>query len=193
MPSTRLKIPHPARTRPKWKDQLGAKRPPRQALIAVTDPARDRRAPEPIHLAVTTGFAEAQQTTILAAVPFAILGFVIPLFLRETPLRQPRGHTSGEDLAAAFETSVDPDAHLTDDEDAPRPENPPPRGATPPSLLAKPSPPGRPLTVERDHTAPESDHPVNNHLEDTRRSSLFLPARSWREAEMRTAARTSSR
>ena len=87
--------------------------------------------PDPIHLAVTTGFAEALQTTFLAAVPFALLGFVILLFLRETPLRQTRGHTSGEDLAAAFETSVDPDAHLTDDEDGPRPENPPPPGRAP--------------------------------------------------------------
>lgn len=87
--------------------------------------------PEPIHLAVTTGFAEALQTTFLAAVPFAVIGFVILLFLRETPLRQTRGHTSGEDLAAAFETSVDPDAHLTDEEDAPRPENPPPPGRPP--------------------------------------------------------------
>ena len=87
--------------------------------------------PEPTHLAVTTGFAEALQTTFLAAVPFAVLGFVILLFLRETPLRQTRGHTSGEDLAAAFETSVDPDAHLTDDEDGPRPENPSPRGHHP--------------------------------------------------------------
>lgn len=84
--------------------------------------------PEPIHLAVTTGFAEALQTTFLAAVPFAILGFVILLFLRETPLRQTRGHTPGEDLAAAFETSVDPDAHLSDEGDGPRPEQaPPPR------------------------------------------------------------------
>ncbi|MFD2398813.1 hypothetical protein ACFSVJ_21530 [Prauserella oleivorans] len=75
--------------------------------------------PEPIHLAVTTGFAEALQTTFLAAVPFALLGFVTLLFLRETPLRQTHGHTSAEDLATAFETSVDPDAHLTDHENRP--------------------------------------------------------------------------
>ncbi|EHR53421.1 arabinose efflux permease family protein [Saccharomonospora marina XMU15] len=77
--------------------------------------------PEPIHLAVTTGFAEALQTTFLAAVPFALLGFVILLFLRETPLRQTHGHTSGEDLATAFETAVDPNAHLTDHENRPGP------------------------------------------------------------------------
>ncbi len=64
--------------------------------------------PEPIHLAVTTGFAEALQTTFLAAVPFALLGFVIMLFLRETPLRQGHEHTAGEDLADAFETTIDP-------------------------------------------------------------------------------------
>lgn len=87
--------------------------------------------PDPIHLAVTTGFADALQTTFLAAVPFAILGFVILLFLRETPLRQTRGHTSGEDLAAAFETSVDPDSHLTDHDDTPRPDQPPQQGREP--------------------------------------------------------------
>lgn len=83
-------------------------------------PAQIAALPEPIHLAVITGFAEALQTTFLAAVPFALLGFVILLFLRETPLRQTRGHTRAEDLAAALETSVDPDAHLFDDEDSPR-------------------------------------------------------------------------
>lgn len=68
--------------------------------------------------------ASAGAGQFLAAVPFALLGFVILLFLRETPLRQARGHTSGEDLAAAFETSVDPDAHLTDHDDGPRPDKP---------------------------------------------------------------------
>ena len=80
--------------------------------------------PEPIHLAVVTGFAEALQTTFLAAVPFAIAGFVILLFLRETPLRQTRGHASDEDLAPASETSVNLDAHRGVGEDRPRPENP---------------------------------------------------------------------
>lgn len=80
-------------------------------------PAQIAALPDPIHLAVTTGFAEALQTCFLAAVPFALIGFVVLLFLRETPLRQVRGHTTGEDLTAAFETAVDPDAHLVDDED----------------------------------------------------------------------------
>ncbi|WP_291380714.1 MDR family MFS transporter [Demequina sp.] len=85
--------------------------------------------PEPVHLAVTTGFAEALQTTFLAAVPFALVGFIILLFLRESPLRQGQHHTSGEDMAAAFETSVDPDAHFTDDEDdnEPSPVSGPPQ------------------------------------------------------------------
>lgn len=66
--------------------------------------------PDPIHLAVITGFADALQTTFLAAVPFALLGFVILLFLRETPLRQTR-HTTSQQLAEALETSVDADAN----------------------------------------------------------------------------------
>ena len=35
---------------------------------------------DPLHVAVTTGFAEALQATFLAAVPFALLGFVVLLF-----------------------------------------------------------------------------------------------------------------
>jgi EmrB/QacA subfamily drug resistance transporter len=100
--------------------------PPGSATLG--SPEQIAALPDPIHLAVTTGFADALQTTFLAAVPFALLGFVILLFLRETPLRHTRGHTSGEDLAAAFETSVDPDAHLTDHEDAPHPDKTPPPG-----------------------------------------------------------------
>jgi len=41
------------------------------------------------------------------------VGFVILLFLRETPLRQTR-HTTGERLAEALETSVDADAYPDD-------------------------------------------------------------------------------
>jgi hypothetical protein len=69
--------------------------------------------PEPIHTAVITGFADALQTTFLAAAPFALLGFVVILFLKELPLRKDRPtHTDGESLGAAFETGVDPDANL---------------------------------------------------------------------------------
>lgn len=71
-------------------------------------PEQIANLPEPINLAVVTGFADALQTTFLAAVPFALLGFVILLFLRETPLRQTR-HTT-EQLAEALESSVDADA-----------------------------------------------------------------------------------
>lgn len=41
MPSTKLTMPHPARTRPEWKDQLGANRPSRQAA-RLADTARHR-------------------------------------------------------------------------------------------------------------------------------------------------------
>ena len=75
--------------------------------------------PEPVYTAVITGFADALQTTFLAAVPFALVGFLVLLFLRETPLRRhPQEQTSGEDLAEAFETAVVPDSDLrrgTDD------------------------------------------------------------------------------
>ena len=68
---------------------------------------------EPVHTAVITGFADALQTTFLAAVPFALVGFVVLLFLQETPLRRhAQGHTAGENLAEAFETAVHPDCDL---------------------------------------------------------------------------------
>lgn len=77
---------------------------------ALGTPEQIAALPEPIHLAVTAGFAEALQTTFLAAVPFAVLGFVILLFLRETPLRETTGQTAGEDIGEALTTSVDGDS-----------------------------------------------------------------------------------
>ena len=67
--------------------------------------------PEPIHTAVLGGFAEAIQTAFLAAVPFAIAGFVVVLFLRESPLRQHQGATTAE---PAYDGVVGVDALPTD-------------------------------------------------------------------------------
>jgi len=64
--------------------------------------------PEPIHTAVVTGFADALQTTFLAAAPFAILGFLVVLFLKEQPLR--RGKHEAERVATTAQTAVSPDA-----------------------------------------------------------------------------------
>lgn len=76
--------------------------------------------PEPVHTAVITGFADALQTTFLAAVPFAVLGFVVILFLKEHPLRQTRhAPTDGQNIAVALETAVEPDADLGHDQTAP--------------------------------------------------------------------------
>lgn len=84
-------------------------------------PADIALLPEPVHQAVVGGFADALQAVFLAAVPFALVGFVVVLFLREIPLRQraePRGDAEG--LAAALETAVDPDAELTSEDVAAR-------------------------------------------------------------------------
>lgn len=67
--------------------------PPEQLAAAAAGgtsgtPAQIAALPEPVHTAVITGFADAIQTAFLAAVPFAIAGFLVILFLRETPLRQ---------------------------------------------------------------------------------------------------------
>jgi hypothetical protein len=75
-------------------------------------PGQITALPEPIHTAVITGFAEALQTTFLAAAPVALVGFVVILFLKEHPLRKDRPtHTDGENVGVAFET-VDPDANF---------------------------------------------------------------------------------
>ena len=64
-------------------------------------PAEIAQIPEPIHSAVLAGFADALDTTFLAAVPFALAGFAVVVFLREKPLRGPsvgpgRGDTQPE-------------------------------------------------------------------------------------------------
>jgi EmrB/QacA subfamily drug resistance transporter len=66
---------------------------PPEVLASAGDATRSTPAelaalPEPLHTAVVTGFADAFQTTFLAAVPFALAGFAIVLFLREIPLRR---------------------------------------------------------------------------------------------------------
>lgn len=67
------------------------------------------RLPPAVRDAVIEGFAQSLQTVFLAAVPFALAGFVVVLFLRELPLRSAADHSHGvgEDLAVAFEVSVD--------------------------------------------------------------------------------------
>ena len=57
--------------------------------------------PEPVHTAVVTGFADAFQTTFLAAVPFAVAGFLVLLLLRETPLRTHQSDGGNPPPAAA--------------------------------------------------------------------------------------------
>lgn len=69
-------------------------------------PAQIAALPEPVHTAVVTGFAEALQTTFLAAVPFAVLGFVIMLFLREIPLRH--SEPGSPEAGAEPDPKVDP-------------------------------------------------------------------------------------
>lgn len=72
-------------------------------------PAQIAALPEPIHTAITTGFGEAVQTAFLASVPFAIVGFLVVLFLHEIPLRE---HPN----AQAYDGAV-PDVAYRDDDD----------------------------------------------------------------------------
>ncbi len=66
--------------------------------------------PAPVRDAVVGGFADSLSDVYTFAVPIALLGFLIVLFLPELPLRTSVGDaepvvTDGEATAAAFETS----------------------------------------------------------------------------------------
>ena len=51
--------------------------------LSIGTPDEVARLPEALHNAVTTGFADSMQTVFFSAAPFAVLGFVVGLFLRE--------------------------------------------------------------------------------------------------------------
>jgi MFS family permease len=93
-------------------DRLAAAGVPAPAGGRVTklgSPSDIAALPGRIHDAVVGAFADGLDMVFLAAVPFAVIGFLLVLFLRETPLRQ-RDEPRREDapLAAALEPAVDP-------------------------------------------------------------------------------------
>ena len=84
-------------------DRLGA------GVPTLGSPEQIGALPEPVYTAVITGFADALQTTFLAAVPFAVVGFLVLLFLREVPLRRDtREHSTAQVVAEGIETAVVP-------------------------------------------------------------------------------------
>lgn len=68
-------------------------------------PAAIQQLPEPTRGAVLEGFAEALHTVFLTAVPFALAGLVVVLFLKELPLRSAQRSVE-QDLAEALETAT---------------------------------------------------------------------------------------
>lgn len=82
-----------------------------EAIAALPDPVRD---------AVLGGFADSLSDIYTIAIPIAVLGFVVVLFLPELPLRtsikdQGPVVTDGEAVSAAFESSfVDDNADVPD-------------------------------------------------------------------------------
>jgi EmrB/QacA subfamily drug resistance transporter len=83
-------------------------------------PTAIRGLPAPVRDAVLGGFADSLSDLYLIAVPIALVGFLVVLFLPEVPLRtslagQEPVITDGEALGAAFETSfVDDNADVPD-------------------------------------------------------------------------------
>ncbi len=65
--------------------------------------------PPPVRDAVIEAFAESLQSVFLAGVPFALLGFIVVLFLRELPLRSATDvpHAIAPDVAVALEPAID--------------------------------------------------------------------------------------
>jgi EmrB/QacA subfamily drug resistance transporter len=88
-------------------------------------PAEIRELPAPFVHAIVEGFARSIHVVFLVGIPFALIGLLISLFLREHELRTTSHVGSaaamGEDLAAGFESAFDPDAPVPDlvDADAP--------------------------------------------------------------------------
>jgi len=72
-------------------------------------PEAIHQLPRPARDAVVEGFAESLQTVFLAAVPFALAGFVVVLFLPKLRLRSAGDAPEGiaQDVDVAFETSLD--------------------------------------------------------------------------------------
>ncbi|HLH25372.1 MAG TPA: MDR family MFS transporter [Chloroflexota bacterium] len=71
----------------------GAAAPGAGLDVAATDPATLAQLPPAIHSGFVQAYAASLQPVFLAAVPFALLGFLLALALPEVPLRQTAGAT----------------------------------------------------------------------------------------------------
>ena len=72
-------------------------------------PAQLRRLPPQVHQGLIESFSHSIHSVFLWAIPFAVAGFLITLFLREIPLQeraQPAGTGAAEDLGMAVEAGA---------------------------------------------------------------------------------------
>lgn len=92
----------------------GGKGPSRMSEL-LRSPKEIRALPEPIRGAILEGFARSLHVVFLAAIPIALLGLFIVLFMKEVELRSGRGHGDtgaeavGQDLLAGLEPTTDQD------------------------------------------------------------------------------------
>ncbi len=85
-------------------DQLSA------SNLRIGTPDEVARLPEALHNAVVNGFADSMQVVFFSAAPFALLGFVVVLFLREHKLdtRQPEPALVPDEAAHADAGAEEP-------------------------------------------------------------------------------------
>lgn len=97
-------------------------------------PEQIRNLPPAIMEAIQEGFARSLHVVFLVAIPAALIGLVIVLFLREQQLRT-TAHVGaaamGEDAGMAFEFAIAPDGSVPDLTDADEPNPPPSRHGAP--------------------------------------------------------------
>jgi EmrB/QacA subfamily drug resistance transporter len=78
--------------------------------LSIGSPSEVNHLPTALHSAVVNGFADSMQTVFFSAAPFAVLGFVVVLFLREHRLstRKPEPADTADGFLDPLERADDP-------------------------------------------------------------------------------------
>ena len=107
--------------------------------LSIGSPADVAQLPDALHNAVVNGFADSMQVVFFSAAPFAILGFIVVLFLREQRLDTRKAEVV--EPAGVADASLDP-LEAADSDGVPQ-------TATALPLIALCRPPGSALDVDQ--------------------------------------------